>query len=83
MVRDTSLEAYIKEQPKFLSQELKVLSIIKENPNTYDREIAESLGLEPSTIAARRNKLLELGFIQPGEKVKSVTRKTVQGWVIK
>lgn len=83
MVRETSLTAYLEEKEKFFTQECKVLEFIKNNPNTYDREIAESLNMECSTVAARRNKLFREGLIIEGEKVKSKTGKKVQGWLRK
>ena len=52
-----------------------VLSVIKRLGKTTDNQIARELKIHPSTVAARRNELRDLGLVVPildetGKKVK-------------
>lgn len=63
------------ETPSLEEQRNKVLQVIREFKNATDNQIARALKINPSTVAARRNELRDMGKVIPvldheGRKVK-------------
>ena len=56
--------------------------VLRYAPHPYtNREIAQCLGIEPSTVSARRNELIEKGYIKMGPARKcSITGVTAYTW---
>jgi len=83
MVQATSRNAYElhKESGKAGSQREKVMIVLKYNgePMT-NREIAFILGMEPSTVSARRNELINKGLVKKGKprlcRISEITANT-------
>lgn len=84
MIQETSLEAYLVNKDKFITQEQKVLEFIKNNPCCSDLDISIGLEININAVNGRRNKLFNQGLIIKGEKIKSVhTNIMVNSWIAK
>lgn len=83
-VQPTSRNAYQlhQESGKAGTQRNKIMIVLRFAKHPYtNREIAQCLGLEPSTVSARRNELLEAGLIKMGKARKdSITGITAYTW---
>lgn len=72
-IRDTSLEAYIDhlESGKAELQKNKILLfLMRAHKPATNREIAHQVEIEPSTVSARRNELLDENLIKEAGKRK-------------
>jgi len=86
-VQPTSLEAFLKiqEDGTAETQRDQVLEVLRQasEPLT-NREIATALGLEPSTVSARRNELIKMGLVrQVGRRKCRVSGFTALTWALK
>lgn len=84
-VRDTSKETYqdILASGLVTGQHKLILDFLIENhPIEFtNREIAISLNMEPSTVSARRNELMEAGVMEEsGKKKCSVSNRKAYTW---
>ena len=73
MTQPTSRNAYElhKESGKAGSQREKIMIILRYNREAMtNREIAFILGMEPSTVSARRNELIKEGLVKRGKARK-------------
>ena len=79
MIQQTSLKSYEElKKGKEKSQLEIIYEIYKVCGDLYDRQISKIIRIEPSTISARRNKLIEMGLItKKGEKISEYTQKIV------
>ena len=83
-VQPTSLEAYLRIQDEGIpdTQQDMILMLFRfsKEPMT-NREIANALGLEPSTVSARRNELIDHGLMrQAGKRRCRVSGFTALTW---
>ena len=83
-VQPTSANAYQlhKDSGKAGTQRNKIMIVLRyaEYPYT-NREIAQCLGMEPSTVSARRNELIKKGLVKMGRARKcSITGVTAYTW---
>lgn len=86
-VQETSVEAYHQHWDSGVlgEQQHRVFIVLKyaEQPMT-NREIAKCLGIEPSTVSARRNELIEAGIVEAaGKRRCRVTGKRALQWRIR
>jgi predicted HTH transcriptional regulator len=81
-VQDTSRKAYCEIIPRLGPLETKVLKAVGKNPQSCDREIKSITGLEINSVTARRNKLVELGYLRANGTKLSSTGRTVLSWTI-
>jgi len=85
-VRDTSIEAYLdlRDSGRAETQKDKILMLFRfsREPMT-NREMAFALGMEPSTVSARRNELIEEGKMKMAGKRKcKITGITAYTWTV-
>jgi len=74
----TSLEAYAKTVESLARQEREVYDAMTKLPFPSNRDVAASLGMEPSTVAGRTNSLVKDGFLTVGgKKVDNRTQMSV------
>ena len=79
MIADTSMQAYDRESMNSLRTDM--YNLIRECNMLSNRDIANILHREPSTISGRTNELMEDGFIVPWDTKKDpITGKTVKVW---
>ena len=83
-VQPTSLEAYLRIQDEGIpdTQQDMILMLFRfsREPMT-NREMANALGLEPSTVSARRNELIEKGLMRrAGKRECKVSGYTALTW---
>lgn len=86
-VTQTSLDSYntdIKDK-KEVTQKEKVFNVIKRLGKASNNEIARRLGVYPSTVSARANKLFKEGRIEREEETKKdmLTDKANNQWKVK
>ena len=79
MIAQTSIQAYDREGMNSLRTD--VYNLIHECNMLSNRDIANILHREPSTISGRTNELMEDGFIVPWDTKKDpITGRKVQVW---
>jgi len=83
-VQSTSLDAYLRIQQTGIAdtQRDRIMMLLRYAPEPMtNREIASALGLEPSTVSARRNELMRMGLIRlAGRRRCSISGYTAYTW---
>jgi DNA-binding Lrp family transcriptional regulator len=64
------------------AQQEVILDFFARFPDSTNRECAKALGMEPSTVSARRNELMKVGVIKETGKKRlcSITGVKVKTW---
>jgi len=82
LIQQTSLQAYILLDPEDLTnQQRRILELLSSDGPLSDAEIVEHTGLPTSCVNARRNELIDRGFVRKrGTKKNYKTDRTVIAW---
>lgn len=81
MIPDTQLEAYRQIKPHRSTYQAAVLDYIKKSGGATDEEIHLALGFKLSSVVARRNELVSLGYVvDSGERRLSASNRRVIVW---